>query len=304
MEEDRVHTAWVTQAGHAGASGAATSIFPWWSLSKTAIALCALRLAAFGRLSLDAAYDSRNFTLRQLLQHAAGLRNYGHLDAYHHDVERGAAPWSRTRLMQEADGETLAFAPGAGWAYSNIGYLLVRERIEQATGTSLAQALRATLFEPAGLASARLATVPGDFGDVHWPDARTYDPRWVFHGCVTGTAVDAARLVHVAAEGRLLSQEWREAMLRALPIGGAIPGRPWTSCGYALGLMSGRMGDAGRAIGHTGGGPGSVCAVYHFPDLEIPVTAAAFLSGADEGRVETAARDLARRAAGEHRPAQ
>jgi hypothetical protein len=36
--------------------------------------------------------------------------------------------------------------------------------------------------------------------------------------------------------------------------------------------MTGSMGDNGRAIGHSGGGPFSVNAVYHFPDRDIPVT--------------------------------
>jgi D-alanyl-D-alanine carboxypeptidase len=50
--------------------------------------------------------------------------------------------------------------------------------------------------------------------------------------------------------------------------------------------MIGEMGQAGRAIGHSGGGPGCVNAVYHFPDLPRPVTVAAFTEGTDEGAAE------------------
>lgn len=56
------------------------------------------------------------------------------------------------------------------------------------------------------------------------------------------------------------------------PLGGSPAERPWTQTGYGLGLMSGAMGEAGRAIGHSGGGPFSVAAVYHFPDAEEPCT--------------------------------
>ena len=78
-------------------------------------------------------------------------------------------------------------------------------------------------------------------------------------------------------------------MLIRHPLGGAIEGRPWTECGYALGLMSGRCADVGHAIGHSGGGPFCVNAVYHFPDLKRPVTVASFTDGWQEGLAEFAA---------------
>ena len=84
-----------------------------------------------------------------------------------------------------------------------------------------------------------------------------------------------------------------EQMLSRRPLGEAIPGRPWTDCGYGLGLMTGSMGDIGRAIGHSGGGPFSVNAVYHFPDCDTPVTVACFTNGEDEGRAEFEAARLA-----------
>ncbi|MBP0576004.1 hypothetical protein J8J27_35320, partial [Mycobacterium tuberculosis] len=67
-------------------------------------------------------------------------------------------------------------------------------------------------------------------------------------------------------------------------------GRPWQRPGYGLGLMM--DGAAPSAFGHTGGGPGSVVAVYHDP--AAAVTRAAFLpnprdDAAATGRVEHAA---------------
>jgi hypothetical protein len=50
--------------------------------------------------------------------------------------------------------------------------------------------------------------------------------------------------------------------------------------------MSGAVGEIGRAIGHSGGGPFSVNAVYHFPDRPDPVTVSCFTSGQDEGVAE------------------
>jgi len=139
----------------------------------------------------------------------------------------------------------------------------------------------------------RLARGREDFGLVHWPAARTYDPGWVYPGCLTGTAGDAARLLDALMRGRLLRPESLQAMLARHPIGGAIAGRPWTRTGYGLGLMSGEMGLAGTAVGHSGAGPFSVNAVYHFPDLTEPATIACFTDGTDEGVAELEAARLA-----------
>jgi hypothetical protein len=86
-------------------------------------------------------------------------------------------------------------------------------------------------------------------------------------------------------------------MMERHDLGGALPGRPWTACGYSLGLKSGRMVDVGRAIGHSGGGPGCVNAVYHFPDIATPTTVAVFSDGDDEGLAEFEAASVAFRSA-------
>ena len=59
--------------------------------------------------------------------------------------------------------------------------------------------------------------------------------------------------------------------------------------------MTGRMGQAGRAVGHSGAGPGCVNAVYHFPDLARPVTVATFTHGEDDGVAELEAQSIALR---------
>ena len=82
-------------------------------------------------------------------------------------------------------------------------------------------------------------------------------------------------------------------MLQTHHLGGPIPGRPWTDCGYGLGLMSGRFGEVGRAIGHSGAGPFCANAVYYFPDVANPAVIASFTDGNDEGVAELEAVRLA-----------
>lgn len=271
------------------------SLFPWWSFTKTVLAVAALRLVEQGRLGLDAPRPGKPYTLRQLLQHRAGVPDYASLSAYQEAISLKETAWSRDRMLEEAGAARLEFQPGTGWAYSNIGYMFVGEAIEEACGLPLAAALSELVLDELALPSVRLATAPGDFEDVLWPELRRYDPRWVYHGCLVGTPVDAARLLHGLLSGRLLRPDTLNEMMKRHPLGGALPGRPWTDCGYGLGLMSGQMGRAGRAIGHSGSGPFSANAVYHFPDSTTPVTFAAFTHGSDEGPAEFEAVSIALR---------
>lgn len=257
---------------------------PWWSFSKTVLAVAALKLVAVGRLALDARIDGRPYTLRQLLQHRAGLPDYGGLAAYHEAVRRRQPPWSADELWTRVDADRLAFEPGRGWAYSNVGYLLVRQLIEQASGRGLGSTLRHLILDPLGLESVRLASTVADFADTAWGNRDGYDPGWVYHGCLVGTPGDAMRLLDRLMTGAVLPADMLAEMMCAHPIGGPLPGRPWRTTGYGLGLMIGDMATAGTAIGHTGGGPGSVAAVYHFAARAR--TVAAFAAGEDGGAVE------------------
>jgi hypothetical protein len=150
------------------------------------------------------------------------------------------------------------------------------------------------VFDPLGIAGPRVALKRGDLDGVALGSIRAYDPQWVYHGLVVGRLRDAALLLH-----RLLTTDFLPANLLAemtagWPLGGAIEGRPWRTTAYGLGVMTGTGPEDSRVIGHTGGGPGSVIAVYHHPDATLPSTTAAFLPGEDSGRVESEAFPLRR----------
>jgi len=297
MQRGFFHSAWLSSEATLNSAGASSAIFPWWSFTKTVLSICALRLVEDHRLSLDELRPGRPFSLRQLLRHQAGLVDYGALGTYHQAVGRGDIPWSREHLLEAARADRLVFRPGTGWAYSNIGYMFVREIIEEAAALPLEAALRKLVLDPLSLETVRLATRKSDFAEVFWPELRRYDPGWVYHGCLIGTPVDAARLLHALFRGQLLKAGSLRMMLDRHELGGALPGRPWTDCGYGLGLMIGQMADAGHAFGHSGGGPGCVNAVYHFSDRKEPITVASFTDGPHEGSAEFEAMAIALREA-------
>ena len=267
-------------------SAGGDALVPWWSFGKTVLAAAALALVRDGRLALDAPLDVRPFTLRQLLQHTAGVPNYGGLASYHAAVVRGDEPWSEGELLRQVPPERLLFAPGTGWSYSNVGYLLVRREIEAATAAPLDVALHTLLFAPLGIDGVRIAERPTDLPD----NARGYHPGWVYHSLLVGPLTGAAFFLDRLLAGNLLPPDLHSALLAARRIGGSFPGRPFRAPAYGLGVMVDAEGALGRAIGHTGQGPGSTAAVYHFPDLAPRRTVAVFApfdGDAAQGQVES-----------------
>lgn len=279
----------IVEAGRLVRNDGAEIVVPWWSFTKTLIAAAALALARDGMLRLDDRLPGRPYTLRLLLQHRAGLTDYGGLERYHDAVSRDEAAWPRQALMQAADAERLRYEPGQGWGYSNIGYLIARQHLEALCGENLNALLRRLVFDPLGIAAPRVALTRGDLNGVALGSIRSYDPQWVYHGLTVGPLRDAALLLHRLMTTDFLPADLLAEMSSGWPVGGAIEGRPWRTAAYGLGVMTGTGSENSRVIGHTGGGPGSVIAVYHHPDA-IPIfSAAAFSSGEDAGRVESEA---------------
>jgi CubicO group peptidase (beta-lactamase class C family) len=262
---------------------------PWWSFTKTVIATIALILVRDGRLALDGPLPKRPYTLRQLLQHRAGVPDYGNLATYHAGVASGDQPWPLSTLLERAQADCLRFEPGRGWEYSNIGYAFVRQLIEQASDESFDALLERLVLRPLDIHGPRLASVPADLDGASLGHAKFYHPGWVYHGLLVGRLRDAALLLHRLLTGALLPPSLLDQMRDAYPLPGPVVGRPWSAPGYGLGLMIGTTTNGRRAIGHTGGGPGSVIAVYHLPDEQPPCTQAAFASGSDQARVENVA---------------
>ncbi|HEY2137259.1 MAG TPA: serine hydrolase domain-containing protein [Xanthobacteraceae bacterium] len=262
-------------------------VVPWWSYTKTIMAAAALVLASDQRLALDEPLRERPYTLRQLLQHRAGVSSYGGLAAYHEAVARDDEPWPVAELLKRTQAERLLYPPGKGWAYSNIGYLFVRNLIEEACGEDLGVALTRLVLDPLGIAGARMPRERADFAGAKM-GVPSYHPGWVYHGLLIGPLGEAALLLDRLMSGVLLEPAWLDQMRDALRLAGPVAGRPWRELGYGLGLMCGEATNGSKVIGHTGGGPGSVVAVYHLPREAQRLTAASFAFGEDPLPVEEA----------------
>ncbi|MBO6602803.1 MULTISPECIES: serine hydrolase domain-containing protein [Paracoccaceae] len=283
-----LHWARIDADGTLTTGGDPGAIFPFWSFTKTAIAATALSLAETGRIALDAPLSGAPYTLRQLLRHTSGLPDYGALPSYHDAVARGDTPWAFSDVLARSLAHTPVRDPLSQWRYSNIGYRLALAHMETETGQRLGYLIKTMFSTPLDSTTLRFARSPDGFAGIHWPEGRGYDPGWVYHRCLIGTSADAARLL------RLILAAHPDMGSDAVQLGDGPAGRPWTHIAYGTGVMCGRMGPAGTATGHSGLGPFSANAVYHFPDLAGAPTVATFTPGAYEGPAEQAAVDIAR----------
>jgi len=268
-------------------------LFPWWSVTKTVIATCALQLIAQGRLTLDQALPGHPYTLGQLLQHRAGVPDYGKLAAFHETVRRGDQAWTVDDLLERVDVEKRDFDPGEGWAYSNVGCLFVRQIIEKTVDDDIGAAIQTLIFDPLDIHSVRLAIEPSDLDDIAWGNKGRYHPGWVYHGLLVSTALDSVRFLKGLMLGQLLPLQLFNITKTGHSIDGTWPDRQWEQARYGLGLMTGTMSEVGRTFGHSGVGLHCVSAVYNFPDCRPPCTVAAFNESNDQGHDEWAVVRLA-----------
>lgn len=261
-------------------------IVPWWSFTKTVLAAAALTLVRDGVLDLDARLPEKEFTLRQLLRHEAGLADYGELPDYHAAIARNDSPWSAEDMMNRLDGHRLRYLPGTNWNYSNVGYMVVARLIERASDLSLEEAVRQRVFVPLGISAVRFATKPADLAEAYPGSSLNYDPAWVYHGLLIGPVSQAALLLDRLLAGDLLPATLLQDMQTTRVLGGPIAGRPWLGPGYALGLMRGSIADDLTLVGHTGCGPGSVIAVYRCVVGDASACCAIASPGSNQGDIE------------------
>src|SRR5262249_11959433 len=144
-----------------------------------------------------------------------------------------------------------------------------------------------------GIEQSFIARTRADLARSEWGDEDNFHPGWVAHGLLMGPPSDVVRFMHGLFTAALLPRPLLAAMKGRRPVETELTGRPWRTAGYGLGLMMDIASPQGLCIGHSGQGPASVSAAYHFPDLVPPLTVAAFAPTDDQGVAERAVLDEA-----------
>jgi len=176
------------------------------SLTKVFVAAAIMRLQETGLLSIEESiakyiseehaallkkdgYDPNEITIRHCLTHRSGLYDYavGGPEYIEEASKNASKRWTRTAQIQFAmdNGEPLS-APGEEEHYSDTGYILLGEIIEQRTETGLAEGLRSLLkFDELKMKSTYLESLEerpkgltslvkrymGDLETTHWDNS-------------------------------------------------------------------------------------------------------------------------------------
>lgn len=140
------------------------TVFDIGSTSKQFTATCVLLLAQDGKLSLDD--DVHKFlpelpdygtpvTLRHLLHHTSGMRDYINLMAM---GGLNFEDWTTDddALAAIARQKTLDFKPGTEHSYSNSGYFLLSQVVKRVSGKTLRELAQERIFTPLGMTSTRI----------------------------------------------------------------------------------------------------------------------------------------------------
>ncbi len=133
------------------------TLFQSGSVGKQFTATAVMMLIEDGKLSLEdkiskyldgtpAAWS--DITVRHLLTHTSGVG-----DIY--AVLNLRLDYTEDELLKKAESVPVAFAPGARWAYSNTGYVLLGILIHKVTGRFYGEILKERIFDPLGMATAR-----------------------------------------------------------------------------------------------------------------------------------------------------
>lgn len=266
----------LSETARTGIPATPESRFPIYSITKAFTAACVLCLDAAGVLSVDDPVTKwlgdigvpRTVTLSQLLRHTSGIPDYGPLSRYHEAVRTTPeSPWTDDEFLVATLTQGFLFSPGTGWAYSNVGYLLLRRVIERAAGSSFAECVRERIVTPLELQNTFIAEsihdwttcIPGFGCEVQTGrtpvDIRsTYHPGWCAPGVAVSSVDDITSFFDALLAGSLLDRGRLTQMLQLVRVPGEHP--PARSPSYGMGLMADPDGPFGPSYGHGGGGPG------------------------------------------------
>jgi CubicO group peptidase (beta-lactamase class C family) len=264
-----------------------STVYQSGSVGKQFTSALIVHLAGERRLRLDDPIATwlpegppswRRITVRHLLTHTSGIPDYADSTL---DYRRD---YTEDDLVRLAAGLPPLFEPGARWSYSNTGYVLLGVIIHRLTGRFYGDLLRAEVFEPLGMRTARIisesAIVPHRADGYRLVNGRLEHQEWVApmlnttaDGSLYLTVLDLARWAvslnhrrYPGAEG--LRQSWTPVRLNG---GGSYP----YGFGWSLDQQRGYP-----RIGHTGSWQGFKASIQRYPEQDLTVIALANLTEA------------------------
>jgi uncharacterized protein YbbC (DUF1343 family) len=262
------------------------TVFDMASITKpVATATSVMMLVEQGKLRLRdpvsdyfeefAEHDKQHITLTHLLTHQSGLIADNPLEDYDQGADEA---WRRiTQLQPETE-------VGTRFIYSDVGFIVLGQLIQQASGANVHEFSRRHIFQPLGMtetgylpdSTLRARAAPTEQRDGQWIQGQVHDPRAFRLGGIAGhaglfsTAEDLAIYAQMMLqEGgyqavRILSPPTVRWMTRDYDVSGNLRGLGWDK----QSRYSSNRGEnfSPRAFGH-GGFTGTV--LWIDPELDL-----------------------------------
>ncbi len=244
-----------------------SSVFRIFSVTKAFTAAAIIQLAERNQLSLDDSLSKflpgfprgREVTVRQLLTHTSGIRDYA--DAADTLTRVGTSPAGLVAFIAN-QGSLYEFAPGTSFSYSNSNYVLLGFIIEKVSGSSFSDYLQRHVFPPARLTHTQVdqasdlvparvsGYVPRGDSAGAFLNGPYIDMSAVYAaGAIRSTVPDLASWFSALFEGRVISAAGVTQMMTPSP-------RSPAAVSYGLGLRSYKL------LGHRVTGPGGSFASF------------------------------------------
>ncbi|MDB4962656.1 MAG: Beta-lactamase [Myxococcales bacterium] len=287
-----------------------STIFQSGSMGKQFTSALVMMLVEDGKLALDASIATyfpdapagfRAVTVRHLLTHTSGIPDYT-TDAF--DFR---ADYTEDQLRAFAFAQTLEFAPGTRWSYSNTGYALLGFLIRRVTGVFYGDLLRDRIFVPLKMTTARVISeadiIPHRAAGYQRVDGKLAHHEWVSPSL--NTTADGA--LYYSLDDVIL---WD----RALRAGALLQPTSWKQMYTPVALASGKT--YGYGFGwfvdpvrghtvhrHSGAWQGFKTDIVRYPDDDLTVIVLCNLAEANpealsNGIVQTIAPELVEPAEG------
>lgn len=279
------HPTYGTWSGAAGVSDVtsgrglhAEDRFRAGSMLKMMVATVVLTLVEDGACSLDDTLTellpihvssridgAEAITLRMLLDHTSGIPDFANGDFDALVLESPSRIWTLDDILARVTAQTPTFASGAGWSYTNTGYILAGEVITAVSGRPWRSLVRERVIARAGLDETSLP----DEGDVACRgcsrgyqhidgallDVTEVDPSMAGasggHALVT-TPGDLVEFLAALARGALFDAPTTLDLMLDF-VDAPVPDEAQT--GYGLGLQRFMVGEV-ELVGHLGGTAG------------------------------------------------
>ncbi|MDR6147056.1 D-alanyl-D-alanine carboxypeptidase [Sphingomonas sp. SORGH_AS870] len=285
-----------------GQRGPADPALPYQiaSVSKQFTATAIQLLADEGKLSLNDTVSKYipgisggdTITIRQLLSHTSGLRDYWPQD---YSFKAMATPTTPQGIVDRWAKAPLDFAPGTQWQYSNTGYVVAGLIVEKVSGQPLLDFLQARVFRPLGIRAVDQdkAVGPGfpqgylrhALGPVRVETPAA--PGWLYAAGELSMAPRDLAKWDVARMNRTLlpAKDWAE---QETPVKLADGSNTNYGLGVAVGTADGR-----RVVEHSGEAVGFLTENIVYPDDKAAVVVAVNAWFADaQGRIAKGISDI------------